>query len=409
MPTTRSTEPEDVGNGSPARANRSLIVVSTAVLLSSSTWFSGTAAAPDLIRLWGLTDAQGAWLTISVQLGFITGTFLYAVLNLADVFNARRVYFVSAVLGAGFNAAFGFLADGIGSGGALRFLTGVTLAGVYPVGMKLVASWFRSGLGWRLGVMVGALTLGTAFPYLIRSLGTALDWRRLVAAASVLSATGGLLVLTALADGPFLRGRARFDPAMLTKVFRHRPFRNTAFGYFGHMWELYAFWSMVPFFLGARLADIGPLRGGAESLLAFMIVGIGTLGCAVGGWVSRSVGEKRVAAVSLMVSGTLCLASGAIYQLSLWLVVPLLLTWGFFVIADSPQFSALAARYCPPDYTGTALTVQNGIGFAITVISIQLTPWIANQIGWQWAFTFLGVGPLAGLLFVRHLPDDARG
>ncbi|MHC4092919.1 MAG: MFS transporter, partial [Planctomycetota bacterium] len=311
-------EEENGGGVSSRQANRSLLLVSTAVLLSCSTWFSGTAAAPDLIRVWGLSEAQGAWLTISVQLGFIAGTFLYALLNLADVFNARRVFFVSALLGALLNAAFGFLADGIMAAATYRFLTGVTLAGTYPVGMKLVASWFRSGLGWRLGVMVGALTMGTAFPHLIQGLGTAFDWRRLVGAASVLSIAGGVLVLAALSDGPFLQQRARFAPAMLSRVFRHPPFRHTAFGYFGHMWELYAFWSMVPFFLGARLADGGSLRAGGLSLLTFLIIAAGALGCAFGGWVSRGVGEKRVAAVSLLISGTLCLTSGMFYELSPW-------------------------------------------------------------------------------------------
>jgi MFS family permease len=392
------------GSVSPTAAKRSLFIVSVAVLLSSSTWFSGTAAAPQLIRVWGLSEAQSAWLTVSVQLGFITGTVLYSVLNLADVFNARRVFFVSACLGALLNTAFGFLTHGIGGASVFRFLTGVTLAGVYPVGMKLVASWFRSGLGWRLGVMVGALTLGTASPHLIQALGGSLDWRYLVAAASLSSLAGGLLVLTVLTDGPFLRQRARFAPAMLSRVFRNAAFRNTALSYFGHMWELYAFWSMVPFFLGARMVEAGSLRAGKLSLLAFLTIAAGGLGCAVGGWVSRSVGEKRVAAVSLLISGVMCLTSGLFYAMSPWLVVALLFVWGFFVVSDSPQFSALAARYCPPEYTGTALTVQNGVGFAVTVLSIQITPWIAAELGWQWAFTFLAAGPLAGLYFVTKLP-----
>ena len=389
------------------RANRALLVVSAAVLLSSSTWFSGTAVAPALIAAWQLTEVQAAWLTISVQLGFIDGTFHYALFNLADVFNARRVFFVSAFLGAGFNAAFGFLSQGIGGAIGFRFLTGVTLAGVYPVGMKLVASWFRDGLGWRLGVMVGALTMGTASPHLIQALGAALDWRLLVVTASASAILGGLLVVTVLGDGPYLRGRASFAPAMLSKVFRHRPFRDTALGYFGHMWELYAFWSMVPFFLADRLSGGTALRAGALSWLAFLAIAVGTLGCVVGGWVSRGVGEKRVAAVSLTVSGALCLASGGIYTLAPWILMPLVLDWGCFVVSDSPQFSALAARYCPPEYTGTALTVQNGIGFAVTVVSIQIAPWMAARVGWQWAFTFLAVGPLIGLYFVRRLPDDA--
>ena len=345
-------------------------------------------------------------MTISVQLGFITGTFLYAFFNLADVFNPRRVFFVSALMGAAFNAAFAFLTEGILMALLFRALTGVTLAGIYPVGMKLIVSWFRSELGWRLGVLVGALTLGTAFPYLIQALGAQLDWRTLAGTASALALGGGTLVLVALSDGPFLTTRAPFDARMLWKVFAHLPFRRTAFGYFGHMWELYAFWSMIIFYLGARFQSDEPSAGTGLSLLAFLIIGVGSLGCILGGWVSRRMGEKQVAKVSLMVSSTLCFSSGILYELNPWLLVALLLIWGFFVVSDSPQFSALAARYCPPQYTGTALTVQNGPGFAITVISIQLTPWIADITGWKWAVTFLGLGPLLGFYFVQQLPEN---
>jgi MFS family permease len=389
-----------------SEGNRALVLVSTAVLLASSTWFSGTAAAPDLVDSWQLTSTQSAWLTISVQLGFITGTFFYAFLNLADVFNPRRVFFVSALLGAGFNAAFAFLAGGIPTALLFRALTGVTLAGIYPVGMKLVASWFQSKLGWRLGVLVGALTLGTAFPYLVQTLGSRFDWRTLTGTASALTLVGGCLVLMALSDGPFLTARAPFDARMLWRVFAHLPFRQTAFGYFGHMWELYAFWSMIIFYLGARFQSDDPAAGTGLSLLAFLIIATGSLGCVLGGWVSRRIGEKKVAQFSLMVSGILCFASGILYNLNPALLVPLLLIWGFFVVSDSPQFSALAARYCPPQYTGTALTVQNGLGFAITVISIQLTPWMADMMGWRWALTFLGLGPLLGLYFVHKLPES---
>jgi len=388
--------------------NRALVLISTAVLLASSIWFSGTAAAPDLIHSWGLTSTESAWLTISVQLGFITGTFLYAFLNLADVFNPRRVFFVSALLGAAFNAAFAFLAQGIPEALLFRALTGVTLAGIYPVGMKLVASWFRSHLGWRLGVLVGALTLGTAFPYLIQTLGSRFDWRILVGTASVLALGGGCLVLMALSDGPFLKARAPFDARMLWRVFAHLPFRRTAFGYFGHMWELYAFWSMIIFYLGSRFQSSNPSASRGLSLLAFLIIASGSLGCILGGWASRRIGEKKVAKISLLVSCILCFTSGILYELNSGLLVALLLIWGFFVVSDSPQFSALAARYCPPQYTGTALTVQNGLGFTITVISIQLTPWMGDILGWKWALTFLGLGPLLGLYFVNKLPESSQ-
>ena len=402
------SEPTSASEQVGREGNRALVLVSTAVFLTSSTWFSGTAAAPDLIHSWGLSSTESAWLTISVQLGFIAGTFLYAFFNLADVFNPRRVFFVSALLGAGFNAAFALIADGLPTAFAFRALTGVTLAGIYPVGMKLVASWFRSQLGWRLGILVGALTLGTAFPYLVQTLGSQFDWRTLAGTASILAVAGGCLVLMALSDGPLLKARAPFDARMLWRVFAHLPFRRTAFGYFGHMWELYAFWSMIIFYLGARFQGDDLSTGTGLSLLAFLIIATGSLGCILGGWVSKRIGEKKVAQFSLMVSCILCLSSGVLYELNSGLLVALLLIWGFFVVSDSPQFSALAVRFCPSQYTGTALTVQNGLGFAITVISIQLTPWMAEILGWRWALTFLGVGPLIGLYFLQQLPENGE-
>ena len=280
-------------------------------------------------------------MTISVQLGFITGTFLYAFFNLADVFNPRRVFFVSALLGAAFNAAFAFLAQGIPAALLFRALTGVTLAGIYPVGMKLVASWFQSQLGWRLGVLVGALTLGTAFPYLIQTLGSRFDWRTLAGTASALALGGGCLVLMALSDGPFLKTRAPFDARMLWRVFAHLPFRRTAFGYFGHMWELYAFWSMILFYLGSRFQSDDPSARRGLSLLVFLIIGTGSLGCILGGWVSRWIGEKKVAKFSLMVSCILCFTSGILYELNPGLLVAAASHLGIF------RSLGLTPIFCP--------------------------------------------------------------
>ena len=256
---------------------------------------------------------------------------------------------------------------------------------------------------------MGALTLGTAFPYLIQTLGSRFDWRTLVGTASVLALGGGCLVLMALSDGPFLKARAPFDARMLWRVFAHLPFRRTAFGYFGHMWELYAFWSMIIFYLGSRFQSANPSASRGLSLLAFLIIASGSLGCILGGWASRRIGEKKVAKYSLLVSCILCFTSGILYELNSGLLVALLLIWGFFVVSDSPQFSALAARYCPPQYTGTALTVQNGLGFTITVISIQLTPWMADFLGWKWALTFLGLGPLLGFVLRQQVAREQSG
>ena len=387
-----------------AESRRALVVVSAAVLLVSGTWFSGTAAIPALRREWGLGDAQAAWLTIGVQLGFISGTLLYAALNLADVFDARAVFLVSSLLCATFNGAFAWLAHGLPGGVLLRFLTGLTLAGVYPVGMKIIASWFRSGLGWRLGVMVGALVLGTSSPYLIQALGAGWSWRALTSFGSLSAIAGGALVAAALGEGPYLPARARFDPTALVRIFRHAAFRHSAFGYFGHMWELYAFWSLLGFYLGASFAERGAVWTRGIPLVAFATVAMGAIGCVAGGWISRRVGERDVALVSLIVSGTLCALSGFAFALPPAALVLYLLVWGAFVVSDSPQFSALAARHCPPAYTGTALTVQNGIGFAVTVVSIQLLPLLAARLGWRWVFVFLAIGPAFGAFFVSRLP-----
>jgi MFS family permease len=377
--------------------------VSLAVLLAGSTWFSGTAAIPTLRAAWGLTDVQAAWLTIAVQAGFITGTFLYAALNVADVFNARRVFLVSAVLGAAFNAGFAWASLGLAVALAFRFLTGVTLAGVYPVGMKIVASWFRTGLGSRLGVLVGALVLGTASPYLIQAVGAGVDWRVLATVGSVLALVGGALVVAVVPDGPYLTVRAPFDARAALRVFASPAFRYTAFGYFGHMWELYALWSLVAFYLRDRFVGDDARWTSVIPLIAFATVAAGAVGCVAGGWISRRVGERQVALVSLLVSGGLCVLSGFAQALPAAGLVAYLLVWGVFVVSDSPQFSALAARYCPPEYTATALTIQNGIGFAVTVVSIQLLPFVAQQVGWRWAFVALAVGPLIGAHFMRKL------
>jgi MFS family permease len=276
-------------SGTPERdASRALAVVSTAVLLAGSTWFSGTAAVPALRAAWSLGDAQAAWLTVAVQLEIITGTFVYAALNVADVWNARRVFAASALAGAACNAGFAWTSDGLGSALAFRYLTGLTLAGVYPVGMKIVASWFRDGLGWRLGVLVGALGIGTASPYLVRALGAGGDWRTLAGSASAASVAAAALVTFALRDGPFLRGRARFDLRAAARVFRDPSFRLVALGYFGHMWELYALWSLVLFFVAGR-----GWSASDSALVAFATVAAGALGCTGGGLLSRRIGERR--------------------------------------------------------------------------------------------------------------------
>jgi MFS family permease len=384
-----------------------MLVVSIAVLLASSTWFAGTAVARTLSGEWDLDPSAAAWLTSATQWGFIFGTLLYSLTNLADRFNPRRVFFVSAALGAVFNLGFAWLSDGLWGALAFRFLTGVTLAGVYPVGMKIIASWFREGLGWRLGVMVGCLTLGTAFPYGVAALDLAIEWRGLATIASVAAVAGGLLIVVAVGDGPYLRGKAKLDFRMAFRVFRHAPFRNTALGYFGHMWELYALWALTGFYVAASVGN-DPAWSTRVPLFAFATVGMGAIGCVGGGMLSQRVGERRVALVSLGVSGVACAVSGLAFDLPPTLLLVFLLVWGTFVVSDSPQFSALAALHCPREYTGTALTIQNGIGFLVTTVSIQLLPELAEVVGWQWALSALAIGPLFGAFFTSRVPQTAE-
>jgi len=389
------------------KSSRALILISVAVFLASATWFSGTAAVPVLKEIWNLGEVRSSWLTIAVQLGFIFGTFFYALLNLADIFRTRHVFFVSALLGALFNAGFAMASGSFGLALALRFVTGVTLAGVYPVGMKIVAQWFRASLGWRLGIMVGALTLGTAVPFLFFAAGARFDWKILIFTASAFAVAGGLLVLVGVPDGPYLKETSRFDARAAFRIFRYRTFRLQAFGYFGHMWELYAFWSLVSSYLMASFGQNARQLMGSVSLISFLAVGIGIFGCILGGWMSRFIGERKVALASLIASTAFCGMSGFLFELPPGLLIPAILVWGIVVISDSPQFSALAVVSCPPEYTGTALTIQNGIGFGITVISIQLMAWLSQRVGWRWTFVFLAVGPLLGAVAMARLKNSA--
>jgi MFS family permease len=381
---------------------RALLGACLAVLLASAPWFSGTAAVPSLRAAWGLTEAESARVTSATLVGFIAGTLLYALLNVADLFNPRRVFAASAALCAAFNAGFAFAADGLASALVLRFLTGVALAGVYPVAMKIVSGWFGSGLGLPLALMLGALNIGTAAPYLIQAAGAASDWRRLAGLASLSCLVGGLVMLGAVTDGPHLRARARFDPRMAVAVFQDRAFRYNAFGYFGHMWELYALWSLVAFYVGARWPEGGEDARRMAAVLGFLTVAAGAVGCAIGGVASRRIGERRVARAALLASATACLASGAASWLPLAGLTLFLLAWGAVAVADSPQFSALATRLAPREYVGTALTVQTGVGFAVTVAAIELMPAAARVLGWRWAFLALAPGPLLGAYFMSR-------
>ncbi|WP_210649625.1 MFS transporter [Nocardioides sp. SYSU D00065] len=369
-------------------------VVVVAQLLGTSLWFSANAAAADLRGIWDLSDADLGRLTMAVQAGFVTGTLLGAVTSLADRYAASRIFACACVLGSAANAGFALLAEDTVSGMAWRFVTGLCLAGIYPLGMKLVVSWAPDRAGRALGWLVGMLTLGTALPHLVSSLGVGWDWRAVVLASSALALAAGAAVLR-LGDGPHLpRGDARgLRPGAVLQAFRVRSYRGAALGYFGHMWELYAFWTVVPLLL----LDVVVGGPGELSAWAFVVIGAGAVGSVAGGVWSGRVGEARVAAAALAASGTICLVYPLVAGGPSWLVLAVLVLWGVAVVADSAQFSALSARACPPHLVGSALAVQNGIGFALTIGAIALASALVGDLGPHVSWLLLP-GPVLGLL-----------
>lgn len=378
-------------------------IIATAQLFGTSLWFSANGAAEGLMRAWHLASTDIGWLTSAVQAGFITGTLAIALGGIADRFRASRLFMLASIAGCLSNAAFALLADGLVSGIIFRFMVGVSLAGIYPLGMKLIVSWAPERTGLALAQLVAMLTLGTALPHALREAGAGIPWQYVILASSALALLGALLIWI-LGDGPHLpstrprvvgAGVKPVPPSVLA-AFRVPKFRAAAFGYFGHMWELYAFWTIVPVLLinttlAGHFAQLG------VSGWAFAVIGMGAVGSLAGGVLSRHIGSAKVALGAL--AGSLC--CGLIFAM-FWRTLPAgmllvtILLWGATVVADSPQFSALSAKACPPDQVGAALAIQNSIGFAITVISISATTSLFDIIGVD-AVWLLVPGPVLGL------------
>ena len=392
---------------------RVLAILAGAELLAMAPWFSGSAVAPTLARVWQLTPAGGAWLTISVQLGFVIGALVSAILTLADRWSARRLVAGSAALAAIATLGVAF-APGPRVGMACRLLTGAALAGVYPPGMKIVAGWFREGRGWAIGILVAALTLGSASPHLVRWAAPADAWRAVLVIAAISALAGGLLVLIVPNDGPYAAPSPPFSWSAAPRLLKDRAVALANLGYLGHMWELYAMWTWMAVFVAAS----EKLRRGADApvaalaaLVTFAVVGSGAIGCWLGGKYADRWGRTLVTSAAMVVSGSCAIAVGLLFGSPLPVLLPLLLVWGISVVADSAQFSAAVSELAPSDYVGTALTLQTSMGFLLTCATIYLLPALATRIGWRWSMSVLAIGPALGvwaMLALRRRPEAAR-
>jgi MFS family permease len=391
----------------PNRARwQALALLSLAELLGMSLWFSGSAVVPALTREWQLSPSQISWIAIAVQLGFVAGTLISATLNLPDIISSRHLFAVSAFLGAAANFAFGLYVNEPSTAILLRFLIGVCLAGVYPPGMKIMATWFRERRGMALGVLVGALTMGKATPYLVNAIGSA-NWRTNILFVSLLAAVGGLVVLFFVEDGPFALPAAKFDMSQIVRVFSNRGVRLASFGYFGHMWELYGMWIWIPVMIRSSLA----LRNANPELAelgSFLVIGAGAVGCVVAGLIADRVGRTLVTSWAMAISGTCCLVIGLLYGCSPFVLLLVAAIWGETVVDDSAQFSSCVTELGDPQYIGTALTIQMCIGFLLTTISIELVPKVGD---WRYAFMILAPGPVFGVISMmrlRRIPEAIR-
>jgi MFS family permease len=380
--------------------------LSLAMFFGMTLWFSATAANAPIVAEFRLSPAETAWLTMAVQGGFVLGTLLSAMLNLPDIVNPRRLFAIGCMIAAGANASL-VRADGAVGLIALRMATGAALAWVYPPGMKIASGWFVQRRGAALGVLIGALTVGSAFPHLLASASATLDWRTLMLAASALAVAGGMLVVGAVRDGPYVASSARFDPGAVARVFAHRPTRLATLGYLGHMWELYAVWTWIAAYASASLGFVSGATPSspAGSAVAFVTIGSGALGSAAAGMFADRIGKARVATWAMLVSGACCAAAGFVFRAPPVVLFVFAVVWGVAVVADSAQLSALVAQYSPREHVGTALTIQTCTGFLLTMASIRLLPIAAQTIGWQWVFLCLVPGPFLGAWALRGLNE----
>lgn len=385
-----------------------LALLAFAELFVMTLWFSASAVVPELTEMWGLTGTEAAWLTISVQFGFVAGALLLSIFTLADVIRPKYLFAGSAFVGAAVTVIIAAFVDSLLPALILRFITGMTLAGVYPVGMKMMAQWFDAGRGMAIGVLVGALTVGSAAPHLFRAIGGIGRPPIVLNATAIIAAIGGLIIL-GYEPGPHQPTTAPFDPSAIMRIVRDRGTILANLGYFGHMWELYTVWTWIPLYLIASFS-VGGVKNPSEmgSLLSFGMISAGGFGAWWAGSAADRWGRTDVTSASMIISGLSCIVAGFMFGASLWVIVPFILIWGFAIVADSAQFSTAVSELAEPGYVGSALTLQTAIGYLLTVISIQLLPVFERFLGWQWAFAPFAIGPAIGtaaMLYLRTLPE----